>query len=270
MKSPIAKFHPIGSVRSLVDGLLNMHIPPDFRHNCELVGEHVEIDLGNYRNFDSARIDIGLSHNAPNSAMWSKRFPNTYVLGIEPNRFNAYRVLSFGIWSKSSGERVHRFKPRNFHLLVCAIDNVPSPTIGSFYMIEGDPGTSSLLEPTEELLNKFGYKVQETTSVILIPLTLILEPLLRHFRSVEVIKIDTQGNDLAVLKSAGHLLHHVKNLLVEIDTNGQYKNAPVSSEIDDYLSQLGFSRASHNLIHQVEDVAYENLNFQLFDDSTLR
>ena len=262
MRLNFGPFHPIGWAREILDSFLDRRIPPDFRHNCELRGESLELNFGNYKSFRSVRLDIGLSHNAPYSAAWSKDHPETFVIGIEPNRFNAYRVKTFGVWSKGGRIRVRKSKPHNFHLIVCAIDNVGAPALGRFYMVSGDPGTSSLLEPTEKLLERFGYKIHEATFVIVLPLSLILEPLLRHFRQIDVIKIDTQGKDLAVLQSAGPLLRHVKKLLVEVDTHGQYKNAPESGEIDKYLRSFGFSREDGQSMDQSEDVAYVNLNFQ--------
>ncbi|MFZ4077144.1 MAG: hypothetical protein ACOYKA_04070, partial [Legionellaceae bacterium] len=50
----------------------------------------------------------------------------------------------------------------NFHLINCALDDVESPKIKTFYNMEGDPGTSSLLKPTHTL----GYSIKNTSQVI--------------------------------------------------------------------------------------------------------
>jgi hypothetical protein len=260
------KLQPIAFVRRVADAFFDSAVSNSRPTNIELskIDGYLIMDLGNFKAYKSVRIDIGLSHNAPNSAIWSREYPEDYVLGIEPNRFNFARITVFGVWSKSHSKRVRRFKPRNFQALLCAIDDVTKPTYENFYHIRGDSGTSSLLRPTSALLERYRYTIREITPVLAVPLSAILTPLLEHFGEIEMIKIDTQGKDLDVLRSAGALLKHVKRVLVEVDTLGQYVGAPSKAEIFAYLQSAGFEAQYSVDTSPAEDVVFQNRNFSVF------
>jgi FkbM family methyltransferase len=57
---------------------------------------------------------------------------------------------------------------------------------------------------------------------------------------VDVIKIDTQGWELAVLQGAEKILSTVKAVEVEVEFNELYENVPLFGEIDRYLRDRGF------------------------------
>jgi FkbM family methyltransferase len=252
----------LSRLRHALEIIYDSTVKRDFIHNVVVTGGRAEIDLGNYLQFQSCRIDIGLSHNAPHSAYWCLHNPESFVIGVEPNRFNAKRILDFGIWSKSHGEiPLRRKKPPNFHLLFCAIDDVEKPSKRDFHLMSGDSGTSSLLRPTNLLTEKFGYQVREVARVETISLNSLMAPLLLHFQTIDVIKIDTQGNDLAVLRSAADCLDKVKIIIVELESYGQYEFAANREEIIDFLESKGFRFSPELLPNQIEDGVFVNLRY---------
>lgn len=252
------RFHPIALVRDIFGWLFDLTVPEAFSLNLELQPDrNWVINFGDFASYQSVRLDIGLSHNAPNSAAWCKADRHCFVIGIEPNRFNMARVSKFGIWSKSHQKPIRRFKPKNFHPILCAIEDVVEPEMRDFYHVRGDPGTSSLLQPNARFFGDTGYTIREVSSVPCIPLRLILEEVLQHFSFVDVIKIDTQGKDLDVLKSAGELIRKVRMVVAEVDAY-HYEGAPERSEIFNYLALQGFRPELDENSSPSEDVVFIN------------
>lgn len=255
------KFRPIAFVRTVADFLFDLTVSRGFRLNFDLMSDgQSQLHFGEITGYENVRLDIGLSHNAPNAAVWCKSFPRTLVIGIEPNRFNMARISRFGIWSKSYGKRIRRFKPKNFHPIMCAIDDVSNPVMREFYHVRGDSGTSSLLRPQKKFLETHRYSVREVSKVPCVPLASILEVLLVHFPVIELIKVDTQGKDLDVLKSAGSLIQKVKRIVAEVDTFDQYEDSPDKKDIFVYLESQGFTAEVEIELSASEDVLFWNTN----------
>ena len=101
---------------------------------------------------------------------------------------------------------------------------------------------------------------KEVSKVPCIPLRLILEQLLQHFDFIEVIKIDTQGKDLDVLKSAGDLIRKAKAVVAEVD-GYHYMGAPERGEIFRYLEFHGFKSELGEDSSPSEDVMFLNSRF---------
>lgn len=238
----------------------------DFSHGVHVSEEGVLIDLKMPASYESIRIDIGLSHNAPNSALWTKTSPSTFVIGVEANRFNVARLLRWGTWSRNDPKNpVRRHKPRNLQILFCALDDVASPCFSDFYHMGGDPGTSSLLKPTNVLSDDFGYSLQVVSKVPTLRLSSLMALLpWDRIPTVEVCKIDTQGKDLAILKSADEFLQRILVLEIEMDTYGQYESAPSREEIIQFLDSAGFEPlVLHDENHEpLTDVIFLNRAFE--------
>jgi FkbM family methyltransferase len=189
------------------------------------------------------KIDIGLSYSAPNSVIWLDNQPDTFVIGIEPNIGNIYSVSTSALGHNS-----------HFTLLPYAIDDVEEQTQKEFYHTAGDPGCSSLYEPNDKL----PYIVAQKYKVDVIPLSTVLEAIdWDRFEYIDVLKIDTQGNDLNVIKSAGKWIHKVVYLHCEIDTHGHYNGTPAPDEYDCYLESIGFEKVKDGSI--VDGVVVDRL-----------
>ena len=67
-------------------------------------------------------------------------------------------------------------------------------------------------------------------------------------KSIELLKMDVQGSELDCLRSAGHALSMVDNVLLEVqDVSNRshlllYKDSPRISDLDDTLAGVGFDR----------------------------
>lgn len=238
-------------------------IDKDFRHNVIISDDGgLVVNMRLPYEYVRIRIDIGLSHNAPNSLNWLNKSKDLLVVGIEANKYNI-RELNRKInneWNDGKNNAAERFT-----LLYCAIDNSPTPTYAEFNHVTGDSGTSSLLSPTTELLEKNLYKVRETSMVPIVPLHEILSIVdWDRFGYVEVCKVDTQGKDLDVLKSAKDFIKKIAIVIAEVNTWGQYENAGTENEITTYMIENGFviKKYIYDQYGGASDIIYVNMKYE--------
>lgn len=181
------------------------------------------------------KLDIGLSFAAPNSALWLSNFPDRIVYGFEPNPENVREIISGENRKRGNQYRYVNLKDINkrFFLLNVAIDNYP-PQFKKFYMTREDPGTSSLHKPKI-------FKIKESTMVPCVSLSDFLSLIpWNRFKYIEHIKIDTQGNDLKVLQSAGkYLSEKVVFVTAECTAKG-YNYSHTKNELDVFMENHGF------------------------------
>ena len=144
------------------------------------------------------------------------------------------------------------------YLIEAAISNVGESNEQDFYGLSGDPGTSSLCRP----IGRFENLVDRIYSVETVSLASILDNL--NYEKVSVLKTDTQGNDLKVLKSAGDHLKNVDFIYAEYDESEDYENANTGEELDKFLEESGFE--CYDRIYVAErngklvDCEYRNVN----------
>jgi FkbM family methyltransferase len=103
-----------------------------------------------------------------------------------------------------------------------------------------EPGCSSLLRPNTELCGKFlcGDAMEVVGEA---PITLKrMDSVCGDFQP-DVLKIDTQGSELDVMRGAGRLLDSVLAVELEVEFVQQYLGQPVFSEIDIFMRQKGFT-----------------------------
>ena len=127
-----------------------------------------------------------------------------------------------------------------------------------YYCNESLKGNSSLLKPKRKL----GYEFLKSKVVRVEKLKKILKKInFKQFKYISFLKIDTQGNDLNVLKSAGIYLNKVLFIQTEYCTEGQYygeinqKNQLKSFE--NFLKKYNFRLYYFTKV----DAYFVNLNF---------
>lgn len=104
------------------------------------------------------------------------------------------------------------------------------------------PGCSSLLRPNAALCNQFAYgpnlEVVKTIDVCLSRMDTVLSGL-----SVRpnVLKIDTQGSELAIIQGAGELLDSTLLVELEVEFAEQYIGQPLFSDVDRFMRGRRFA-----------------------------
>ena len=200
------------------------------------------------------RFDIGLSTNMPNSINWLSSDNDVFVISIEPHPSN-FRCCEDYVNNSP-------FKDRCY-LIEAAVDNVKSPTQKVFYGLGGpatgyDSGTSSLKKPK----GRFVDSVDEVYNVDVIPLHYILDNI--QYDYINLLKTDTQGNDLNVLKSLNDHLNRVYDIYAEYDESNDYEDSNTGDELDQFLFQNNFEKyesiTAPSRNNKVEDCRYKNIN----------
>ena len=126
--------------------------------------------------------------------------------------------------------------------------------------MQGDVGVSSLLKPTESL----GYEILETNDVDVLSLSMLMDKIdWNRFEYIELVKIDTQGKDLDIIKSAKNYLDKIVFLNCEINTFNHYEDSVAPNEYAIYLESMGFEKVLDNSIvdGEVVDVTYINKKY---------
>lgn len=201
------------------------------------------------------RFDIGLSGDMPYSKNWVTTRDDVFVICIEPHPSN---------FSKCLGIRQRTENSDNLYMIEAAVDNVESPCKKVFYGYSGpatnyDAGTSSLHLPK----GRFEGSVDIEIEVDAIPLSYILDNI--KYDKIELIKTDTQGNDLNVLKS---LKDHISNVVyvdAEYDESADYLEANTGKQTDEYMKSKNFTPYQYYTCRSrniVSDARYKN---NLFD-----
>lgn len=107
------------------------------------------------------------------------------------------------------------------------------------------PGATSTLEPCETLLNRFAAdnfselkEIVERVEVPAITLSDFMSKAAVNY--VDFIKLDTQGNELDILKSADSYLESISVIMTEVELVPLYKNQPLFHDVSAFLDSKGF------------------------------
>jgi len=200
------------------------------------------------------KLDIGLSYSAPMSQYWLSHETDLIVFGFEPNPESVQAVLS-GPTKRdpSHGDPLElKYVGKGFHLIPCALGLSKEPWI-KFYITSISCGCCSIFEPS----------ILEVADIIEVPIFSLsdffdLFPFETH-PIIEYIKVDAQGADLDIIKSAGSYLSRSVLFVTLEAENTHYKNTINSGiEIESYMSSIGFSRFQSQ---DTQDPTYVNERF---------
>jgi FkbM family methyltransferase len=186
------------------------------------------------------KLDVGLSYNAPQSQSWlSREDAGLMVFGFEPN------PESVAFLTRKNNQIQHRYiEEGRFVIQPCALSSVSEPTTMKFYVSNNDCGTSSLYPNDETRLGK----IKEVIDVPVYSLKMFFDGFpWDRFQYIDYLKIDAQGSDLNILKSAGsYLSERVVYVTAEGDGN-QYIGADECSatNIISYMESQGFMLIRH-------------------------
>jgi len=212
------------------------------------------------------KLDIGLSVNAPNSALWldKLRLPGRFVIGIEPNAKSLQRLES-GLNNLPNEEavcpqkicdssdplyKILREKNAPDYWALNAASHVGKDWYGVRAAVDdGQPRFQDIyiagpgLQGTDSLLNAkagVGLNMIAKTAVPIIRLSDIFDRIdFDRFQFVEHLKIDAQGMDGRILRSAKHYLKE-RVVYVTIELSAEQYIGAGEVNVDDYLRSQGF------------------------------
>lgn len=214
-----------------------------------------KMDLPNH--YKHIKLDIGLSYSAPISQHWLSHENDLLVFGFEPNPTAVESILQ-GASKKdpSHGDPLQKkYIGKSFFLIPCALGLSKDKNI-KFFITKDDCGCSSVYAPKN-------FEVERIIRVPIFALSDFFDVFpFDIYPVIDYIKIDAQGSDLNITKSAGHYLaEHVIYITIEAE-NTVYKDT-VNSEkdIDQYMQGIGFVR---HLSADVSDPTYFNPRFSKY------
>lgn len=177
-------------------------------------------------------LDVG-AHEGETTFPYAAADPSLLVYAFEPNLQAAGRIMG---------------RLRNYVMLPIAI----AEHDGSAELHLNAYEQSSSLLPADGAGVKSWITEQEfkVTGTVTVP-TMRLDTFMNQagVQSVEFLKIDAQGLDLEVVKSAGDRLRDVAKVQLEATTVSyrQYEGAPGKSEIIEYMRSKGFRLAGEEI-----------------------
>jgi len=195
---------------------------------------HINFLLNNYNK--KLRLDIGTSISAPVTRYWFNHLNDIFSIGVEPNPGCVYEENHWndGIYNIINVFENHPQKDFYYHI-IGACDDVEKLTLKKFNIFSGNVGCSSLLNQAYEFKNAKLDKVIDVE-------TFSLKDLLKNidFNLIELIKIDTQGKDLDIIKSAGNYIKKACYIDMEDDCTKDYKGAADRNSILEYMKKFDF------------------------------
>jgi len=182
-----------------------------------------------------------------------------------------YGELTLGTARRNPGLRVFAIEP-NLRAATKLIGNTPNYIVipvaisekdgcAEFHVNASDM-SSSLLPINEQAKHSWvGMEEVNVASTTTVP-TMRLDTLMNllQIQKVDFLKIDTQGKDLVVLKSAGSRLQDITKIQLEVEVASVpfYVGSPRKEEVLQFLDAAGFALiASEKQTHGQE----ENLTF---------
>jgi len=189
-------------------------------------------------------LDVG-AHMGETTLMQALQNPGLTVYAFEPNLRAVASLIG---------------RARNFIALPMAVaetDGCAQLHMNSF------EEASSLLAMDEASRRSWkGGEALREESVVTVP-TIRLDTFLDLMRIplVDFLKIDTQGNDLAVVRSAGKRLGDIRKITMEVDVSRRrlYQGSPSKQEVLSFMLAAGFTLISSEQQSQGQE---ENLTFE--------
>jgi FkbM family methyltransferase len=170
-------------------------------------------------------IDVG-AHHGEDSLWCAEQNPGVKVYAFEPNLREAAKLLG---------------RTPNFFVIPMAVAERDGH---AEFHVNRFAAASSLLPMSEDARKSWiggeALAVESTTTVPTIRLDTFMN--LAEISSVDFLKIDAQGMDLTILKSAGKRLRDVAKITVEVDVSPRplYVGSPSKQEVLAFLQNSGF------------------------------
>jgi FkbM family methyltransferase len=179
--------------------------------------------------------------------------------------------LTLGCAIRNPGLRVYAFEP-NLRVAASLIGRAPNFIVIPMAVAETDghaefhtntfDAASSILPMDEDVRRAWiggqALHVDSITTVATIRLDNFMD--LSKITSVDFLKIDTQGMDLAVLRSAGSRLRDIRKITLEVDLSPRplYRGAASKNDVLEFMSSAGFKLTS---VEKQSHGQEENLTF---------
>ncbi len=197
-----------------------------------------------YAGVQGVWIDVG-AHLGETTLTHAIQNPGLTVYAFEPNLCVA---------AKSIG------RSPNYIVIPMAIAEIDGSA--QFHINSTDQASSLLtMDDTSRRSWKGGEGLREESAITVPTIRLDTFMDLMRITWVDFLKVDTQGNDLAVVRSAGKRLREIRKITMEVDISPRrlYQGSPSKEEVLSFLQSAGFKLISCEQQSQGQE---ENLTFE--------
>ena len=180
----------------------------------------------------TVRLDVGLSVNAPQSAIWLSRDTTLHVFGFEPVSENRKTILRGDApWPVNLNPDLIG---KRINIIPCALMEKSAPDGLDIFVTKKDPGCSSLLRPKS-------FEIDYTERIAVGTLNDFLE----HFPFnvvpyISHLKIDVQGADIQVIEGGIKFLDRIMSITSEVDTTEYEETRNSTHALSKMLKPYGF------------------------------
>jgi len=183
------------------------------------------------------KIDIGLGMHNVNSIVYLREERNLLVYMFEPN-------IDCIVSSEKNMKESNIHSTNIYNILPVALSDIETPKTIDFYNMLSDGGTSSIYEPIDNNLGEIKEKI--TVPCFSLKHFFDVFPWDR-FPYIEHIKIDAQGADFDIIKSAGYYLSERVVCITAEPESKQYKDCGNNTEehITEYLYTQNFIKVKY-------------------------
>lgn len=197
-----------------------------------------------WRSLTGIWIDIG-AHRGEVTLGYANTNPALTIYAFEPNLRAASSLFGRAL---------------NYIVIPMAVAETDG---SSQFHINSFEAASSILTMDEEARRSWkGGEVLREESVVTVP-TIRLDTFMNivGITRVDFLKADSQGNDLAVVRSAGERIRDIRKITLEVDvtSNRLYQGSPSKQEVLSFLQAAGFKLVSHQPQSYGQE---ENLTFE--------
>jgi FkbM family methyltransferase len=217
---------------------------PSPLHSVGRLLRHAGTELMKANGTTGVWIDVG-AHQGETSLFHARDNPGLKVFAIEPNLQVAARLVGLA---------------SNYFVIPMAI--AEKDGFANFYINEFEASSSLLrlnAEGVKDWIGGEAIKVRDTLTVPTIRLDTLMN--LVGIRTVDFLKIDAQGMDLAVVRSAGERLNDISRITLEVAVTRVplYEGESSKAEVLAFFDNAGFSlvKVEEQTHGQEENVTFE-------------
>jgi FkbM family methyltransferase len=188
-------------------------------------------------------VDVGARWGI--SERWAALAPDVRIFGFDPDAEECARLNAA---ATAAGDLTVTYVP---------VALGPRRSTATLHTTR-DPACSSLYPPIGALIDAIPVlDVARPVGAVDIELVTLDEWCAENeVRTVDVLKLDTQGSELGVLEGAERTLASVQVLEVEVELNPIYEGQPLLGDVDRFLRDRGFRLwRLDNLVHYTADEA---------------
>jgi FkbM family methyltransferase len=217
------------------------------------------------KNITNVKFDIGLGMCNVNSLNWLQKQNNLLIIGIDPN------IDSINSSLHHINKELLNNINNQFQIIQIGLHDVNEPTTMNFYNMNDDAGTSSLYKPIDDKILKLKNKnilgpIKEKLIIPVYSLKDVLEKFpFDRFKYIDYIKIDAQGADFDIIKSAGNYLKEKVVYITAEPESKHYEGCDhnTSENMEKYLITQDFIKINHP---NTSDPTFINKNYYHLKD----